>query len=85
MFIISSFMLDLCRTDDDRCDERCERSYCRKTAAKGWQVCRRSRNGCTDGDGTTNNNGLAEQDRQRVWYEDKCQKAKVMRVCKNRS
>ena len=60
MFIISSFIPDLCSYDDDKGDGRCVRS----------------KDGVTDGKGTTNNNRRAEQDRERVWYEDKWQNDK---------
>ena len=43
--------------------------------------CRRSRNGDTDAEGATYNNGRAEKDRERVSYEDKCQKYQAMLVC----
>ena len=45
----------------------------KRRAAQGCQVWR-TRSGGKDGEETTNNNGIADQDRERVWYEDKCQK-----------
>ena len=78
MFIIFSFILDLCRNDDDWGDGRCgRRSQSMMRAAKGCQVCRRSRNRNTYKKGTTNNNERAKQDRERVWYEYKCKKDQI--------
>ena len=48
------------------------------------QVCRRSRNDGTDVEGTKNNNGSVEKNRERIWYEDKCDES-LQEWKKNRS
>ena len=84
MFIISSFILDLYGNDRDRGDGKCgRRSKSRRRAAKGCQLCRRSRNNGTDGEGLHTIMDALSKTGKEYDMNINVIKTKAMRVCSN--